>query len=300
MGSISLGHGLRIGVDVGGTNTDAVLLDINAAHREDRGVISSHKSATTSPDVTDGIEAVVRSVLDQAGNPVSEVSFLMIRTTQFINAIVERDVRRLSKVAVIRLSKSFTREIPPFSDFPEKLKHVMHGHTGYLDGGLHIDGSEEAPIVESQVIEECKKIKALALQTIVISGVFSPIDKRFRQEQRVRDIMQRELPRANIVCSSDVSNIGFLERETAAILNASILKFARRTVRGFKSAMVRLKLDCALFLSQNDGSLIDAATAAQLPIRTFSSGPTNSMRGAAYLGFSPRTDIDFSKALRPL
>lgn len=102
----------------------------------------------------------------------------------------------------------------------------------------------------------------------------------------MREIMQRELPDVDFVCSSEVSNIGLLERENASILNASILTFARRTIRGFRAAMTRLGLDCTLFISQNDGTVIDSASAAVLPIKTFSSGPTNSMRGAAYLGLA--------------
>jgi len=152
--------------------------------------------------------------------------------------------------------------------------------------GLHIDGSEEASIVEEEVVEQCKEIKRLGLEAVVISGVFSPIDEHFKQEDHVRRIIQRELPGIDIVCSSDVSNIGYLERENASILNASILKFARKTIKGFRAAMQRLDLQCALYLTQNDGTLIDAPSAATLPIRTFSSGPTNSMRGAAYLGLS--------------
>lgn len=74
-----------------------------------------------------------------------------------------------------------------------------------------------------------------------------------------------------------------MERENAAILNAAILRYARRTVKGFRRAMKALKLTCPLFLTQNDGTLLDSAAAAQIPIRTFSSGATNSMRGAAYL-----------------
>lgn len=152
--------------------------------------------------------------------------------------------------------------------------------------GLHIDGSEEAPIVEEEVIEKCQEIKRLGIKSVVVSGVFSPIDEHFKQEYRVRSIIRKELPSVDIVCSSDISNIGFLERENAAILNASILLFARKTVKGFRAAMKRLNLTCALYLTQNDGTLIDARSAASLPIRTFSSGPTNSMRGAAYLGLS--------------
>ncbi len=86
-------------------------------------------------------------------------------------------------------------------------------------------------------------------------------------------------------CSADatVGQVGLLERENAAILNASILTFAQRTIRGFQRAIRALKLDCPLFLTQNDGTLTTAAAAARLPIRTFASGPTNSMRGAAFL-----------------
>ncbi|KAI1959100.1 hypothetical protein LOZ58_004808 [Ophidiomyces ophidiicola] len=276
----------RIGVDVGGTNTDSVILDTRATASSSRGVVAWHKTPTTSPNVTDGIEIAVRAVLDQSCVDRHEIACLTIGTTHFINAIVEHDARRLSKVAIIRLSRSFTREVPPFSDFPSALKAIMNGYYCYVDGGLHIDGSQEAPVNEAQVVKECAVIREKGLNAVVISGVFSPIDDHFRQEDFVRQIVRRELPNVDIVCSSEVSQIGFLERENASILNASILKFARRTIRGFKDAMKRLNLTCALYLTQNDGTLIDAPSAARLPIRTFSSGPTNSMRGAAYLGLS--------------
>ena len=276
----------RIGVDVGGTNTDSVILDTRAFTSSNRGVVALKKTLTTSPNVTDGIETAVRSVLEQSGVPTDQVSCLTIGTTHFINAIVETDARRLSKVAIIRLSKSFTQEVPPFSDFPSALAKIMNGHYAYVNGGLNIDGSQEAPVDEAQVIEQCAIIKEKGLDAVVISGVFSPIDEHFHQEYRVRDIILRQLPGIDVVCSADVSQIGFMERENASILNASILKFARRTIHGFRAAMERLNLKCALYLTQNDGTLIDAPSAAKLPIRTFSSGPTNSMRGAAFLGLS--------------
>ena len=74
-----------------------------------------------------------------------------------------------------------------------------------------------------------------------------------------------------------------LERENASILNASILNYAKRTISGFRQAMRTLDLNCPLYLTQNDGTLTSASAAAKLPIRTFASGPTNSMRGAAFL-----------------
>lgn len=272
---------LRLGVDVGGTNTDAVLVDTSTVDRA-RSVLASHKAATSSK-VADGIEKAVRQVLEQSQADLSRIASLAIGTTHFINAIVEQDERHLSKVAVIRLSKSYTREVPPFSDFPPELRNLMRGYYTQVDGGLQIDGSPEAPIIEEQVVAECQKIRALGLEAVVVSGVFSPLDHHLYQEQTVREIIQRELPNVLVACSSEISNIGFLERENASILNASILRFARQTIREFKTAMKRLRLRCGLYLTQNDGTLIDAKSAARLPIRTLSSGATNSMRGAAYL-----------------
>ncbi|KEF52800.1 uncharacterized protein A1O9_11217 [Exophiala aquamarina CBS 119918] len=282
MGSVGNNFPYRIGVDVGGTNTDAVIVDTTAQDRA-KCVVSAHKTPTTSPNVTAGIEIAVRHVLEESKVPLEQISSLAIGTTHFINAIIEHDHRHLSQVAVIRLSKCFTREIPPFSDFPTSLKNLIYGWHTFVDGGLHIDGSEEAAIVEQQIIDACSTIKERGINAVVVCGVFSPLDGTFHQEDRVRTIIQQTLPGVSVVCSSEISNLGFLERENASILNASIHKFAQRTVAEFRIAMKRLDLRCALYLTQNDGTLIDAASAARLPIRTFCSGPTNSMRGAAYL-----------------
>ncbi|KAG9696079.1 beta subunit of N-methylhydantoinase A/acetone carboxylase, partial [Aureobasidium melanogenum] len=273
---------IRIGVDVGGTNTDAVAIDTSQQHTESRGLLAHFKTPTT-PDVTRGIETAIRAILDISKLSTSDIVSVTVGTTHFINAAIEHDARRLNKVAVIRLSKSFLREVPPFSDFPPGLAAIINGYVGYVDGGLHIDGSQESPIVESQIVERCAEIKALGLSSVVIAGVFSPIDEIFHQEEQVRKIVLRELPDVEVVCSHEVANIGFLERENASILNAAILDYAKRTVSGFRRAMKSLQLSCRLFFTQNDGTLLDSASAARFPIRTFASGMTNSMRGAAYL-----------------
>ncbi len=92
--------------------------------------------------------------------------------------------------------------------------------------------------------------------------------------------------------------MGLLERENASILNASILGFAQRTIMGFQIAIRALDLSCPLFLTQNDGTLTSAVAAARLPIRTFASGPTNSMRGAAFLaGLEERISSHHAKSI---
>jgi N-methylhydantoinase A/oxoprolinase/acetone carboxylase beta subunit len=105
----------------------------------------------------------------------------------------------------------------------------------------------------------------------------------YKQEEGTAKIIQEVYPEADVVTSKDVANLGFLERENAAILNASILPFARKTIRSFQAAILRLKLQCLVFITQNDGTILLASAASKLPMRTFSSGPTNSMRGAAFL-----------------
>ncbi|TQN65061.1 putative D-/L-hydantoinase subunit A [Colletotrichum shisoi] len=277
---------VRIGVDVGGTNTDAVAIDLSLQHTADRGVLARFKTPTT-PDASAGIETAVRAVLAASGLDGSpgRIASVTIGTTHFINAVIERDARRLQRVAVLRLSRSFLREVPAFAEFPPDLAAAIRSHVGVVDGGLHVDGSQEAPVVEAQVVAECRKLRERGdVGAVVVAGVYSPIDEAFGQEERVRDVVLREVPGVDVVCSREASaSIGFVERENAAILNGAILRYARRTVGRFRLATRRLGLECPLFLTQNDGTILDAPAAARMPIRTFSSGPTNSMRGAAYL-----------------
>ncbi|KAK0211982.1 hydantoinase/oxoprolinase [Armillaria fumosa] len=276
----------RIGVDVGGTNIDSVIIDLSKTHDlKTRGIVASFKHATTV-NVTDGIEAAVMKVLADVNIDPRDgkVLSLTIGTTHFINAVVQSDARRLQKVAIIRLVAPYTAEVPPFVDFPENLKKLMNGHYAIIKGGLQIDGRPINDIVEAEVIEQASQIKAKGLKNVVVIGVFSPLDVSGSNEYKVRDILAKELgPAVNIICSRDVGQLGFLERENASILNASITSFAQHTIRGFERAMKRLGLTCPLYITQNDGTLTTAADAARLPIRTFSSGATNSMRGASYL-----------------
>lgn len=274
--------GLRIGIDVGGTNTDCVLLDPDLQESSSRGIITCAKTLTT-PDITTGIFTVIQKVIDQSKVDVQRIAIVTVGTTHFLNAIIERDVSRLDKVAIIRLSSNFTRSIPPFSDFPEELKKVLYGYNGYVSGGLQIDGSLIGEIKEEEIIEQCQIIKEKGLKVIVVAGVYSPIDTFYQQEYNVKKIILKHLPDVRVVCSRDVGTVGFLERENSAILNGSILRFSEYVIQSFKNALIRLNLNSPLFLTQNDGTMISSETVKETPIVTFSSGPTNSILGAAYL-----------------
>lgn len=149
--------------------------------------------------------------------------------------------------------------------------------------GLEIDGREITPLNHEQIKSTIKSIQEASINRLAVTGVFSPMDHRGIHEETCKKLMLELDPSLSIVCSHSIGGIRLLERENATILNASILTLARRTVRAFCRAMAQLHLHCPLYLTQNDGTLTDAATAAELPIKTFASGPTNSMTGAAFL-----------------
>ncbi|TLD11020.1 hypothetical protein PgNI_05441 [Pyricularia grisea] len=279
---MSPSRSLRIGVDVGGTNTDGVVLDLVRSGDTGRGILAWHKCSTTK-NPSDGINNVIRTMFTQSSIDPKDVASVTIGTTHFINAVVERDRSRLAPVAVIRLAGPFSRDIPIGIDWPPRLREIICAHRAVVSGGLEIDGSLIGELDEAEVVAACEEIKKKGIKTIAIVGVFSPIDVVHQQEEAAAAIASRVCPDADVVISKDVANIGFLERENAAILNASILAFARRTIHSFQHAVAQLGLDCPVFVTQNDGTTLPASAAARLPIRTFSSGPTNSMRGAAFL-----------------
>ncbi|KAI0031377.1 hypothetical protein K488DRAFT_86866 [Vararia minispora EC-137] len=288
----------RIGVDVGGTNTDGVLLEPFALEDADRGILAWHKSPTT-PDPSDGIEVCITKLLTSANIDPAEIASVTIGTTHFINAVVEKDSNRLAPVAVIRLCGPFSRDCYPGIDWPGDLSSIINHHVGFVDGGLEVDGDVIRDISEEQVAEQCKLIREKGIKSVVVNGIFSPSDLVEKQEEKVGEWIAKYYPEADVVLSKHVANLGFIERENAAILNASILPFARQTIASFQRAITRLNLSCPVFLTQNDGTLLPAPLAARVPIRTFNSGPTNSMCGAAFL-VKHLSSKDGEKERRPM
>ncbi|KAF1932111.1 hydantoinase [Didymella exigua CBS 183.55] len=280
---MSASRSLRIGVDVGGTNTDGVIIDPTRSRESDKGIVAWHKAPTTA-DPSHGIADAITTMFKSASVDPSSVASVTIGTTHFVNAVITRDTTRLSPVAVIRLSGPFSKHAPPGVDWPAALRKIILAHYALVKGGLEIDGSLISDIKEQEIVNQCKIIKEKGIKSIVINGVFSPIDTIERQEERAAEIVKRELgENVDVVLSKTVANLGFLERENAAILNASILSFARKTITSFQSPIKKLGLNCPVFITQNDGTILSGEAASRLPIRTFSSGPTNSMRGAAFL-----------------
>ena len=262
---------LRIGVDVGGTNTDAVLMDGTR-------VVSSSKQPTTA-DVESGVIAAISNVLADAGLAPSGVASVMIGTTQFTNALIER--AHLDKVGIIRLASPSGEALPPLSGWPDGLAEQVGNEVFLLPGGYEVDGREISSLDEELVRSASRACREKGIRSIAISSVFAPMNASM--EKRAAKIVRDAYPESIVSLSSNVGRIGIIERENSVILNAALISLARRVTRSFQRALSALDIAAPLYLSQNDGTLITAAQAARYPILTFGSGPTNSMRGAAFL-----------------
>ncbi len=262
---------MRIGVDVGGTNTDAVLIDGET-------VLASHK-APTSANVSDGIINAITTVLESSSISPDKILSVMVGTTHFTNAFVER--KGLLEVAVIRLALPASRGLPPMIDWPQDIADTVGKQHYLVKGGYEFDGRHISELDEEAIAAAAKEIKKKGLKAIAISCVFSPVNSAM--EERAQDIVLSIIPDAEITISSRIGRIGLLERENAAIMNASLADLSSKVVESFRRALAELKISAPFFISQNDGTLMSADFVEKHPVLTFASGPTNSMRGAAYL-----------------
>lgn len=262
----------RMGIDVGGTNTDAVIVDDNLQ------LVAKVKIPTTQ-DVSSGIYTALRSVLEEAAIPPAEIKYAMLGTTHATNAIVER--KRLCRVAVIRLGKPATQSIEPTTGWPQDLKEAIGKHHYLVRGGHEFDGREISPLDEEEIRKIAKKLKG-NVESIAIISVFSPISAE--HEKRAGEILKSELGEIPITYSHEIGSIGLLERENASVLNAALINVAQTTAQGFVDALQQEGVtEAKVYICQNDGTLMSVDYAVHYPILTIACGPTNSIRGASFL-----------------
>jgi N-methylhydantoinase A/oxoprolinase/acetone carboxylase beta subunit len=272
---------LRLGIDVGGTNTDAVLM-------QGRTILATNKSFTSS-DVTSGVIESVTRLLEASALPPGAVGQVMIGTTQFINAFVQR--RDLASVAVVRAALPRGDGVPSLVTWPADLLSVIGRHAYEVHGGAGYNGSCYAEIDKAEVRRVAQDIRRLGISSIAVSATYAPL--RPDIEAQVERILLESCPDASVTQSAAVGGLGLVDRENAAIINASLAPLAQRVVTGLKLAFSELGIRAPIYISQNDGTLISTAEAARHPVFNCAAGPTNSIRGAAFLsGLTDAVVID--------
>lgn len=262
--------GYRIGIDVGGTNTDAVILDENLA------VIASVKVPTTV-DTALGVAAAIESVLEQSAVDPGRISYAMLGTTHCTNAIVER--RGLGRVGILRIGAPATTAVPPLEGWPEDLRRAIGERAHLIRGGFEVDGRPITELDEDAVRAACRSMRG-EVDAVAVVGVFSPIDEQ--QEERVAELVADELG-VPVSRSARIGTLGLLERENATVLNAALMQTLRSMARGFVATLQARGINAEPYFGQNDGTLMQLEYALEFPVLTIGCGPTNSIRGAAHL-----------------
>jgi N-methylhydantoinase A/oxoprolinase/acetone carboxylase beta subunit len=261
----------RLGIDVGGTNTDAVILD-----RADQ-VLAKAKVPTT-PDVTGGIVAALDAVLRSSSIEVSRITHAMLGTTHATNAVLER--RKLHRVAVIRIGAPATLGVRPMFEWPADLTAVVAAGATVVAGGIEFDGRDLSPFDDDAVAAFLGSV-AGRCDGVAITSVFAPVSPR--HELLAAEIVKRELGEVPVSLSHEIGSVGLLERENATILNAALAGVAGDVARALGRALAAHDLSPVTFFAQNDGTLMALDHALRYPVLTIGSGPANSIRGAAFL-----------------
>ncbi|WP_328334289.1 hydantoinase/oxoprolinase family protein [Streptomyces sp. NBC_00455] len=271
-GTAGGGRDLRVGIDVGGTNTDAVVLTGDGA------VVARTKQAT-SADVTTGLRGALTAVLDAIGDHADRVGRVMLGTTHATNAILER--RGLGRVAAVRLGGPATTSVPPLQCWPGDLAGALSAGSAVLPGGHYVDGRPIGELDEDRLKAFLDTV-AGRVDAVALTGVFSPAFTD--QELAAAELVRKHLgDGVQVSMSHEIGSLGLLERENATVLNAALYQVIATVRDGLRHTLAARYLDVATYFAQNDGTLMTMDYAADYPVLTIGSGPSNSIRGAACL-----------------
>ncbi|MDO4544552.1 MAG: hydantoinase/oxoprolinase family protein [Bacillota bacterium] len=262
----------KLGIDVGGTNTDAVLIN-------DALDVVAEIKRPTSGDIYDGIVDAIKTLLENSKVDPAEIGQAMLGTTQCTNAIVER--KHLAPIAVLRIGAPATVGVPPMVDWQEDIKQVVVAET-IVGGGFEHDGKVLAELDEEAIRMFFGEVKG-KIEAIAISCVFSTVrnDHEMRAAEICREVLGDSI---HVSISSEIGSMGLVERENATILNAALYRVAETFTEGFARSLSEMGVvNADVYLSQNDGTLMTMEYARKYPILTIACGPTNSIRGASYL-----------------
>jgi N-methylhydantoinase A/oxoprolinase/acetone carboxylase beta subunit len=258
----------KIGIDIGGTNTDIVLVDSNLN-------IVAHAKTSTTAQVQHGVKNALKIIIDEAKVKSEDIQGIFLGTTQIANAIHQRN--DLYRVGVIRIAGNYPNSIPSCYEWPEDIKSTLID-TITIDGGYECNGDHITPINHSQIKAAISTLIKKKIESLAVIGVFASINPR--QELLVKEIASEmtngELP---ISLSHQIGGTGFIERENSTILNASLKKVMANVFKSLTSTCTELGLVCPLWITQNNGSILDLNQASEYPVLSISAGPTNSFIG---------------------
>src|SRR5438552_70308 len=261
------GRAYRIGIDVGGTFTKAVLID-NATHE----VVGRFSVLTTHSDprgVAKGVVDVFRNVLVQSGVDPGEVVFLAHSTTQATNALLEGDV---ASVGVIGMS---TRVESLLAKSQSAMKPIELALGRYMKPANRFLMKEK--LTDESIANAIEELKAEGAKVIVASSAFG-VDDNEAEETVRRLAVDAGLP---ATCGNEITKLyGLTTRTRTAVINASILPKMIDTACMTEASVREAGIRAPLMIMRGDGGVMDIAEMRRRPVMTMLSGPAASVAGA--------------------
>ncbi|MFN3824307.1 MAG: hydantoinase/oxoprolinase N-terminal domain-containing protein [Pseudorhodobacter sp.] len=256
---------LFLGVDTGGTYTDAVVLDPDAD-----AVLGKAKALTTRGDLAQGIGGAVDAAMAAAGVAPRDISMVSLSTTLATNALVEGQGGRVALVFIGFDADDRARA---------GLEEAMRGDPVIVLAGGHSHAGTEAAPLDLAGLE--RALTGLEVEGFAVAARFAT--RNAAHETAARDVIRRVTGRA-VTCSHELSaNLNGPKRALTAVLNARLIGMIDRLVTACESHLSLREISAPVMVVRGDGALISAAMVRERPIETILSGPAASIVGARWL-----------------
>ena len=258
---------LILGLDTGGTYTDAALLDADA-----REVVAYSKSLTTRHDLSVGVGAAMAATLKSWGGRKANISLVSLSTTLATNAVVESVGGAACLILIGFDDQILTRA---------GLAEALGSEPSFaITGGHKPDGRPQAGLDKAGLIRAIEAVKG-RVTSFAVASHFATRNPEHEREARDIIIAETGLP---VSCSFELSSsLGGPRRALTTLLNARLISLLDRLVNATEQQMASLGLSCPLMVVKGDGSLLHVDYARTRPVETILSGPAASLAGAAFL-----------------
>jgi N-methylhydantoinase A len=274
--------GLRLGVDIGGTFTDAILWD------EEARVARIAKVPSTPDDPSRGFLRVVETILCQDGTSPAEVGMLVHGTTVATNAIIEGKIARTAFVTTDGfrdLLEIGRQNRPSLYDlqFVKPRPLVTRDLCFQIAERLDAVGQVVLPLDEQEAEQIGRELARAKVESVAVCLLHSYVNAV--HEQRLGAILRRHLPQASISLSSDVAP-EFREylRASTTVVNAGVRPIVKRYLSGIRHGLDAYGLEADMLVMQSNGGLMTTESAAERPVFMVESGPAAGVMAATHLG----------------
>lgn len=258
-------HPLFLGIDTGGTYTDAVLWS------EGRGVVAKAKALTTRHDLSLGIGGAVDAILKASGVAPSDIKLVSMSTTLATNALVEGQGERAALVMIGFTPADLTRA---------GLDKALGSDPVIFCAGGH-DAHGEAAALDLSALEAALPDLRDTVSAFAVCALFAT--RNPAHELAARDLI-RERAGQPVTASHELSSqLGGPKRALTTLLNARLVSMIDRLVAATETFLRARNIAAPLMVVRGDGALVSAAFARARPIETILSGPAASLVGAHHM-----------------